>query len=301
MNELNDIKVSGCKREDCPVNQGGSCIEDVEHAEDCSNAIIQEPKAPKPREEYRTVDQGRGLSLENIATMQMDRYIPTASIVGAGTSGKTTFLAVLFYQFLRNYNGFDGHYFMDSDSFLALNEKLHYADIKSKSNSVQMPRSSLQEEPAFHFKTKDKKNQTHECIWVDIPGELMEQRLSKDTVGWQEYVGLARSTHVVLFLDLSVIADPKKRGPHIEQAIDALANSIQSKTWDGRDLMVVFSKADAYEKKLQKEIKSIKSRLLARLSDDFESVDFCELHSLGSETNSGKSIAKVWKWIHTKK
>ncbi len=53
---------------------------------------------------------------------------------------------------------------MDSASFLALNEKLHYADIKSNSLSVDMPRTSLEEEPVFHYKTKDKKGSIHECL-----------------------------------------------------------------------------------------------------------------------------------------
>ena len=274
MNNSNDITVTGCKREDCPVNQGGACIEDVEHAEDCNNAVIQKPEAPKPREKYRTVNPGRGLSLEDIATIQLDRDIPTAAIIGTISSGKTTFLAMLFYRFLRNHNGFEGHYFMDSDSFLALNEKLHYADIKSKLISVQMPRTSLSEEPALHFKTKDDKRQIRECIWIDIAGELMEQRLSKVAAGWHEYRGLARSTHVLLFLDLRIIADPKKRGAHVEQSIDALANSSQSKTWNGRSLMIAFSKADVYEPKLKKEIQSIKSRLSVRLNGDFEVSSF---------------------------
>lgn len=131
-----------------------------------------------PQEGYRTVSRGTGLSFEDLATMQQDRSIPTATLIGARTSGKTTFLAMLFYRFLRNHEGFNGHYFMDSESFLGLNEKLHNADIRSRLFSVQMPRSSLEEDPVFHFKTKDTKDKVHECIWIDIPGESMEQRLS---------------------------------------------------------------------------------------------------------------------------
>ena len=299
MNELAEHKIVGCNREDCSIAQGGVCIEDHEHPGECPNVILDEPSAPEPRDEYRRVDLGRALSLEAVASMLQDREIPTASLIGASTCGKTTFLAVLFYQFLKSHSGFNGHSFMDSDSFLALNEKLHYADIKSKSSSVNMPRTSLEEETAFHFKTREKSGEIRECIFIDIPGELMEQRLSKGTAGWSQFRGLARSTHVVLFLDLDVIAEPTNRGAHIEQALDALAHSIQTNTWRGRNLMVVFSKADSHDDGLDDEISWVQGRLRTRLSDDFSAIDFCELYSLGGITQSAKSIGAVWNWIHS--
>lgn len=294
MNDSTAIKVTGCNREDCPVNQGGICIEDVEHIEECENAIIVEAK---PKEEFQTVRTGQGLSLEDVATMLQDRKIPTASVIGAGKSGKTTFLAMLFHRFLRTHEGFNNQFFMDSETFLGLNQKLHYADIKSKNYTVQMPRTSLDEEPVFHFKTKNKDGSEHECLWIDIPGEALEHRLSKGIAGWKEYRSLARSTHIVLFLDLEIVSDPSKRGAHVEQALDALAYSIQSKTWNDRKLMVVFSKADVYVDDLKEQVIAIKSRILARLNDDFKDIEFCELHSLGAEPESGASLAKVWSWV----
>lgn len=299
MNEVPEHRIAGCTREDCPISQDGICVEDHEHPEECPNVILGEPKPVASRDEYRKVDLSGALSLEAVATMLQDRRIPTASLIGAGTCGKTTFLAVLFYQFLKSHLGFVGHKFMDSDSFLALNEKLHYADIKSNSPSVNMPRTSLEEEIAFHFKTKNKKDEIHECIFVDIPGEFMEQRLSKGTAGWSQFRGLARSTHVVLFLDLDVIANRRKRGAHVEQAVDALVHSIQSNTWRGRNLMIVFSKADAHRNKLDEEISSIQERLSTRLADDFRTIEFCELHSLGGISQSAKSIGTVWNWLHS--
>jgi len=298
MEDVGDIKVIGCKRDDCPISSGGVCIQDFEHAEDCDQAITQTSKAIKPKEEFRRVSPGTGLSLENLATMLLDRDIPTAAVIGAGASGKTTFLAMLFHRFLRHSDGFSGYRFMDSQSFLALNEKLHYADMRSRSTSVQMPRTSLEEEPVFHFKTKDKSDQSYECLWIDIPGEAMKQGLSKVTSAWHDYRGLARSTHVMLFLDLEIVADRSKRGPHVEQAIDTLVNSIQTNTWNGKNLLVVFSKSDAFAKKISNEIESIKSRFLTRLGDDFKAIEFCELHSLGAEKNAEKSIAQVWQWLH---
>ena len=298
MNDLSITKVSGCSRPDCPVNEGGSCIEDIEFTEDCENAILIEPKATLPKEEYRIVTPGKGLSLEDVATFRQEQIVPTVSIIGASASGKTTFLAMLFHRFLRSHEGFDNYSFMDSETFLALNEKLHYAEIKSKTLSVQMPRTSLEEEPAFHFKTKNAESKICESLWIDIPGEVMEQRLSKGTEGWEDYRGLARSTHVILFLDLSVISEPTKRAVHIEQGLDALAFSVQAKTWNRRRLMVVFSKADAYAEQSKTQINKKKKKIETRLSDDFESLSFCELHSLGEEPNSGSSLAQVWNWIH---
>ena len=152
MNDSNPTDVKGCTREDCPVNRGGDCIQDFENIEDCDKAIIAETK---PREEFHTVNQRPSLSLDGMVTMLLDRKIPTANIIGADKSGKTTFLAMLFHRFIRVHKGFNGHLFMDSETFLGLNEKLHYAVIKSNNTNMNMPRSSLQEEPVFHFKTKD--------------------------------------------------------------------------------------------------------------------------------------------------
>jgi hypothetical protein len=188
---------------------------------------------------------------------------------------------------------------MDSESFLALNQKLHYADIKSKQQTVKMPRTSLEEEPAFHFKTRDTTNKIHECLWIDIPGEAMEQSLSRGTSGWKDYRSLARSTHVLLFLDLGTISVSSNRGPHIEQALDALAYSIQVKIFNGCKLLVAFSKSDAYSKGNQDIIANAKSKIAGRLVDDFGSVEFCELHSLGSEANLQQSMSTIWDWAHS--
>ena len=256
MNEPNANKVTGCKRADCPVNEGGACIQDMEHAEECDQAIISQPKT---QEELLVVSPGNTLSLEGMATILQDRQVPTASIIGATASGKTTFLAMLFYRFLKSYKGFNNHLFMDSDTFLGLNQKLHYAVIKSGKHATKanMPRTSLTEEPVFHFKTKDKDNVEHECLWVDIPGEDMEQLLSKGVDGWGEYRGLTRTSHVLLFLDLEVVSDPAGRGPHVQNTLDALSWSIQSNTWKNCKLMVAFSKADLFSDRSKDQIKKI--------------------------------------------
>ena len=298
MNDLSTAKVSGCIRSECPVNEGGNCIEDFEYAEDCENALLVEPKAKLHHEEHNSVNPGKGLSLEDVATFLQEQIAPTVSIIGASASGKTTFLAMLFHRFLRSHEGFNNYSFMDSETFLALNQKLHYAEIKSKQLLVQMPRSSLQEEPAFHFKTKNAEDKAGDSLWIDIPGEAMEQWLSNGTEEWKDYQGLARSTHVILFLDLRVISKPTKRAVHIEQGLDALAFSVQAKTWNGRRLMVVFSKADAYAEKLKPRIDKTIKKIKRRFSGDFESLSFCELHSLGKEPNSGSSLAQVWNWVH---
>ena len=298
MNDSSTTNVSGCRRADCSVNEGGNCIEDIEFPEDCENAILVEPKATVSPEEYRNVTSGKGFSIEDVATFLQEQSVPTVSIIGAGASGKTTFLAMLFYRFLRSYEGFNNYSFMDSKTFLALNEKLHDAEIKSQQLSVQMPRTSLQEDTAFHFKTKNSEGKIYESLWIDIPGEVMEQWLSKGTKEWKDYRGLARSTHVILFLDLRVISEPTKRAVHIEQSLDTLAFSVQARTWSECRLMVVFSKADAYAAESATQIKKVMKKIKTRFIGDFKSLSFCELHSLGEELDANSSLTQVWDWVH---
>lgn len=302
MTENLDTLVRGCSREDCPVNQGGACIEDYERPEECPNAKIQESVPAKPREATRSINLGAGLTLGDVSRISLDRDINTVSIVGAGHSGKTTFVAMLFYQFLKSHSGFKGYRFMDSESFLALNQKWHFADIRSQSKpddpAVSMPRSSLDEDPVFHFKTMATDGATRETLWIDIPGEAMEEMLSKKLSAWNQFKPLGRSTHILTFLDLQVMSDPRKRGPHIQQAFDTIANSIATSTWNNKRLMFAFSKADKFESKLKKEIKDLQDRALARFKDDFSTVEFCELHSLGSKAKSKETIGTIWDWAH---
>ena len=296
MSDIRGSKITGCNLEECKISEGGGCLQDYEDAAECDQAIVV---VDAVRKEFDTVNTGFGLSLADVATIQQDRKVPTGSLIGTIGSGKTTFLAMLFHRFFRNHKGFDGHIFMDSETFLGLNRKLHYADIKSKKRTVQMPRTSLEEEAAFHFATKDKSGVVHESIWIDIPGEAFDQRFSKGVTGWHEYRGLARSSHVALFLDLEMITDAKKRGSHVEQSLDALAYSIQSKTWSRAKLIIVFSKADEYANEAEPQIEKLKKTIRARFNDDFKSIQFCELHSLGKECAVKKTLGEMWRWIHS--
>lgn len=284
-----------CKRAECPVNKGGACMEDFENPEECSEAIL--PDSPE-QESYRDVDRGDALSLESVATLHQEELLPTAALIGAPKSGKTTFLAMLFREFLASSKGFRGHRFMDSRTFLALNKRLHYADKRAKRQEVAMPRSSLEEEPAFHFKTKDETASVRECLWIDVPGDTLVHNLSKGVAGWEAFPGLARASHVVSFLDLEKIASPTLRGPHVEQCFDALAFSIRSETWRGRRLMVVFSKADQYLDEATDHLASLEARVKTRFEEDFEAIDSCRLYSLGKATDAKRSLGELWDWVH---
>lgn len=298
MDNFNVSKVTICRRENCPVNKGGPCLDDIEYVEDCQFAITTESIK---KEEFLTIPQGIGLSLVQADALLKKRKINTVSMIGAIGSGKTTFLAVLFHRFFRDYNGFNNHYFMDTETILGLNRKLHFAVLKSGNSSVQMPRTSSHEEPVFHFKTKDHNGKINENFWFDIPGDSMEP-LSKGIAGWERFSALKNSTHVMLFLDLSVISNPQERGPHVQQALDVLANSIQAKIWNGRKLLVVFSKSDKYLDNSRENIKKIKINIEDRFLSDFEKIEYCELHSLAKKINDDdavrNSLIEVWDWVY---
>ncbi len=291
-------KIVGCNRPDCRVAEGQGCLDDVEFVEECGSIIFASSPVPIAKEEYRSVDPGNGLSLDDIATIHQDRRIPTVSIIGSGESGKTTFLGVLFHRFMRTAEGFNGHLFMDSLSFLALNKKYHYADVKAQSETVQMPRTSFDEEPGYHFQTKNSEGEVCESVWIDLPGEVMLHSLSKGKGGWQDYRSLARSTHVILFLDLAIISDPMKRAAYIAQGLDVLSYSVQSNTWKNKDLLVAFTKADSYLDGLSQPIDKIKEKFDRVMKTDFSSISFVELHSLGAEADREKSFSQVWDWVY---
>lgn len=296
MSDATELPIVGCKREGCPVAEGGRCALDHENPGDCDQVIRADDASA---ESYRTLDRGVGLTFEEIATMQQEHGgAPTAGLIGARGSGKTTFLAMLYHKFLSRHSGFRGHRFMDSASFLALNQRLHYADKKAQRQQVKMPRTSLEEEPGFHLQTKNAEGDVRHSYWIDIPGEDLEQFLSKGTAAWDRSRGLARATHVLAFIDLQVLSSETDRGPHVEQLLDALTRSIQTETWDNRHLMVVFSKADEYLQQSGDSVSSTASKIRRRFSDDFESIATCDLHSLGEVAESERSIGTIWDWVH---
>ncbi len=88
---------------------------------------------------------GTSLSLEGVASILQDRECPAVALLGMPKSGKTTFVAMLYHQFLSHYKGFSGHRFMGSETFLSLNEKPH-DDKRSDQIEADIPRSSLEEE-----------------------------------------------------------------------------------------------------------------------------------------------------------
>lgn len=289
--------LAGCSREDCPVNTGGSCIEDVEFPEDCPNAIVKlEAQSKETSEEYSSLKNFSAMSLSEVATFLQEKSAATISLIGPSSSGKTTFLAVLFHRFCAHYDGFDGHRFKDSETFLALNEKLFYAGIKPKNPDAKMPRSSLDENPVFHFETISMDGTQHSSLWIDIPGEALEHGLSKSNNAWDDFRGLARSTHIMLFIDLEVLSDPRRRGVHIELGMDALSLSVKTNTWKSRALMIVFSKSDKFSQGNAEQIESAKAKIRRRFQNDFRSIDFCELHSLGIEIDRAKSVSALWRW-----
>ena len=102
----------------------------------------------------------------------------------------------------------------------------------------------------------------------------MEQRLSRSASAWGEFPSLVRSTHVLLFLDLKTISSPTKRGVHVEQALDALANSIQFKILGKLKLMVAFSKVDAHASKTRDQIAAISVRITIRFRDNFDKIEY---------------------------
>ena len=299
---MGDLTIKGCSREGCQVLETGICLVDVEFPKDCNNILNNDSSYKNKTEEYRAVEVGNVLSFETIATILSDRKMPVVSIAGKAYSGKTTFIAVLFQRFMRQYRGFGGYQFVDSESFVALNQKYHYATAGSKTKAVGMPRSSTHEDDyGYHFKTMGPDENFHESIWLDLPGELFDQRLSVNVEHWSMIPTLKRTTHTILFVDLEELNKPKKRDLYVNRCIDALSHSVQSNVWKGRKLLVVFSKADWYSEPARDFIDKTKKTITRRVGKDFSSIDYCELHSLGEEKNIQHSLLEVWRWVHEDK
>jgi len=47
-------------------------------------------------------------------------------------------------------------------------------------------------------------------------------------------------------------------------------------------------------------VPKITEKVIRRFDENFSDIEFCRLQSLGDQDESSRSLAQIWKWIHSK-
>lgn len=212
-----------------------------------------------------------GKQIPFMQTESIMRASPTAVVVlaGAGESGKSTFLSVIYNLFLQGC--FEGELeFAGSDTLLGFEEICHESRTTSGRSTSRTGRTQINwEMRCLHLKVKKPGESILGFLFSDISGEVFEHaKNSREEC--QRLDILKRADHIVLFVDGErlKIADAAHLAAHGPQ--DLLAMILDSNMTGSKvHIDVIFNKCDLWYG--NKEVMPIYHNAITAFKEKFSS------------------------------
>jgi hypothetical protein len=303
-----------CNQPQCKFADTGICLEG--HKEGCphlvdsdaTRTVITTAEVSTPSSPEIRFHSGEKLTLAEASRILSDRKVQVVFLVGAKSSGKTTFLARLGEKFRDG--TFAAHRFACSLTLCAFERFSWLATTNSKGPRPKTPRTHRRENDTFfHLRVRpfDQPREHLDVLLSDLAGETFA-----NAVASREFCSnlrsLARADHLILFLDCEQLVDPGKRHPEISNARSFLQR-VTSVRHEPKHLAVtiVFSRWDFIEGSgdkmaLKEYCLGIQVNFTATFGNAFRSLEFRRVSvrpdNLAYRTD-GELDAMLAQWLTT--
>lgn len=232
-----------CTQDDCPFNETGACLEQVEPIESCPHlvehyvtdededpeSIDESTETPtslpakqvrKPPQVFRVpVYSGEALIGEQADALASEVETTVVIVAGDVDSGKTTLIGRSYSSFLEGPVG--TWRFAGSRTLLGYERRVHNHRLSSNQNAAVTDHTPLGVDEYYHLDVQSTDGELRRLLLHDISGEAYQQA-TNSTSGAEALDMLRRADVIVILLDGDRLLKKAKRSAAVSRLQDLL-------------------------------------------------------------------------------